>query len=55
MVSVNEAVAVSAVVSESLAWTVKVWVSWFVGVPLIRPDVLSVRPAGSVPEMRDQV
>jgi len=54
-VSVNDAVAVAAGDSESLAWTVKVCVSWFVGVPLIKPDVLSVRPAGRVPEVMDQV
>jgi hypothetical protein len=49
------AVAVCAGELESVTLTVNEEVPAVVGVPLITPEVLSVRPAGNEPELTDQV
>ena len=55
MVRLRFAVAVAGGVCESLTCTVKLWVPWLVGVPVMAPEELRVRPAGKLPEVIDQV
>jgi hypothetical protein len=50
---VSERVAVAW--RESITWTVKVKVLTVVGVPLIVPEGLSVRPSGRAPIVTDHV
>ena len=49
------AVAVCAGELESVTFTVNEEVPAVVGVPLICPELLSVKPAGKVPELIDQL
>jgi hypothetical protein len=55
IVIVKLAVAVCAGELESVTLTVTEEVPVVVGVPLIAPEMLSVRPAGKEPELIDQV
>ena len=55
MVRLRFAVAVAGGLCESLTCTVKRWVPWLVGVPVMAPEELKVRPAGKLPEVIDQV
>ena len=52
---VRLAVALCTGEVESLTFTVKEEVPAVVGVPLIWPEVLRVRPAGREPELSDQL
>jgi hypothetical protein len=54
-VRVRLADAVSAGLVESTTWTVNVDVPDAVGVPVIAPPELSVRPVGNAPAVTDQV
>ena len=54
MVILRLAVALCTGEVESLTFTVKDGVPAVVGVPLIWPEVLRVRPAGREPELSDQ-
>jgi hypothetical protein len=49
------AVALCAGVLESVTFTVNEEVPAVVGVPLICPELLSVKPAGKLPELTDQL
>jgi hypothetical protein len=55
MVRLRFAVAVAGGVCESLTCTVKSWVPWLVGAPVMAAEELRVRPAGKLPEVIDQV
>ena len=54
MANVAARVAVCGVLEESVAWILKVLDPVAVGVPVMAPDALRARPAGSFPELAAQ-